>query len=283
MDINNINSARANSINSLVNAALDGENVTPRTTPSPILGGDSVTVTASSGTSDIEKLAALLLQESNKAHEDSLLSRLKSLSENGLFDALLEQVNGKAKGILTEMDQVSTDSETTEANLETAKNDKVTAETTLQAAKEAKKQAEQNLASVKADEDASADDIAAAEKAVNDAATEVSKAETALKNIENKINRLTKQLNDQNAEIVELAGELDLKSYRLLMDVLKLDSELRNYQLNTMEDSSDKEDVERGGNVPLSERSPLAIIRDALRRGDGEFLNTLETRRENHI
>ncbi len=283
MDINTVNSASPGSLSALVNAALDGQSVTPRAMPAPVLSGDSVTVTASSRTTDVEKLAALLLQEANEAREDSILSHLKALSENGVFEALCDQVNGAAREAFERLDEISAEASETENALEGAKKEKAQAEADLKTAQQEKSTADQTLASLKADPNASEEAIQAAQKDVSDAAKQVARAEAAVAAAEDKIAKLNARLNEQNAEITKIAGNLDTNGYRLLMEALNINAEIMEHHVNPLENGAQQEEVERGGNVPLSERSPLAIIRDALRRQEGDMRDTLETRRENHI
>ncbi len=281
MDINNINSSGVNSLSALVNAALDGQSVTPRMTSTSLLGGDSVTVSASSNTTDVEKLAALLLQEANEAREDSLLSRMKALSEHGIFEARCEEANGEAKDKLSELDKASNEAGRLEKALGEANTAKSDAEADLRTAEAAKRAAEQALNRLSPN--ASKKEKDAAKKAVEDAKEDVTIASNALKDANDNVTDLTNKLNDQNAKVSELAAGLDMESYRLLLETLNLHSEISEHHLNPLEDKSDEEEVAQGGNVPQSERSPLDIIRDALRRSNGEFLNTLETRRENIV
>ncbi len=307
-----INTVKPTSINTLVEAALNGARVTPAAAPMPVLAGEAVTVreSASATTTDVEKLAAQLLQESNQAREESLLSHLKSLSENDVFGKLLEKVNDEAKVAFAQMEtkaneltQVESDLETARTNTENAQNELAAAEQKLNEAEraftdaqEAKNTAEATLQALENNPEAppeaiefAKETLAAAEQALNDAQGDKTRAEGARDRAEAALGAareteaaLEARVIALEDEIVELAENLDVESYRLLSDALKA-IEIHPHHIDPLEDPRDEKEQKEGGTVPLSERSPLEIIRDSLRRQAGDILDSQETRRENIV
>ncbi len=300
------------SVNTLVEAALNGARVTPAAAPMPVLTGEAVTVQepASSTTTDIEKLAAQLLQESNKAREESLLSHLKSLSENDVFEKLLANVNEEAKAAFTQMETKADELAQVESELEKAKENTGNAQRDLADAQEnldqagraltdaqgTKNAAEARLQALENIPDASPEDIDAAKQELSDAERALSAAQNDKTRAQDALDRAGTAFNaaaENEAalearvialenEIVELAEGLDIESYRLLSDALKA-IEIHPHHIDSLEDPRAEKERKDGGTVPLQERSPLEIIRDSLRRQTGDILDSQETRRENIV
>ncbi len=182
-----------------IQAALKGESVTPKADLPGLLKGSSVTVT-SAGNSDLEKLAALLLEESNKARREAQTEQMKTLSSG-----VLERLREKNMAAYTVLNSVANQIKALESQ----------------------------------GGDANKDKIAELEKTLD-----------------------------------KLVSSLDGESYRLLMEGAQ---DVGNTQL------LEEEEEEKVGNIPLDERSVDAIIRDSLRRLDGDLLDSLETRRESLV
>ncbi len=208
MNVTGVNSSGA--VTSLeFQAALKEANLKSAGTPPSLLRGASLTV---SETSDIEKLAALLLEETNKSRKNSQTSQMQVLS-SGVLDKLREKNLMGYVLISSVANQI--------------------------------KALKEQLAAGTGDTNAIKTQIAEKEKVLD-----------------------------------TLVSNLDGESYRALVESL-LESAPELSDTAPLEDES--EDDVGVGNIPLDERSVASIIRDSLRRLDGDLVDSLETRREAHV
>ncbi len=310
MDIN-VNNLNLSSISGIANAALSGVSLTPKAVPASLLKGEGVTVSESSSTtSDVEKLAALLLQEANKAREKSLVSRFSSLGD--VLEHFQGQISEDMQARYAEMDKASAEVEKAEnekaaaemrldqakSDLETAKNERDSAISVRDAAKAEVAEARKELDSLTQGAEESDVDFAArkataeselksaeaalakAEGKVTAAEDSVSKLKDSISKLETTIANAEKTIKEASEKIVSVVDSLDNMSFRALSEALTSSVEELNHT-NPLVGKDEEE--EKVGNTPLSERSPLDIIRDALRRAAGDLLDSLETRREEII
>ena len=87
MDIR-IDTSRITTVGEMAAAALSGAQVTPKADPQPVLGGSPLTVSSAGGSADLDKLAALLLEQTNRERENSLMTHLAGITT--LFSDIIE-------------------------------------------------------------------------------------------------------------------------------------------------------------------------------------------------
>ncbi len=264
----NINSLQADAANRIAPSAASGDvaqapelPVIPED-PAPILGGKSLSVTQVP--EDIAKLAALLLSQTNEAREDALLGTLRALSSAGVFEQLHANATAANDKVYTQLETLAQEKIDLEAQLPAKKKAANDAKAALDAAQEAFDSLPK---------DASEEDIKAAKEKLSDAKTANTNAQDALNDLKEAIAA------KETAMHLALMG-LDTEGYRQLADTLGID-------FSDLYHTTPLQDVTEGdpgvGNIPLTERSPVSIIRESLRNLAGDFTDNLATRREQHV
>ncbi len=263
----NINSLQANNASRIApsSAAVDAAQapelpVLPED-PAPILGGKSVTITRTS--TDIEKLAALLLTQTNKAREDALLGQMQALTNAGVFEKLHSQATASNDRVFTDMETLSKEIDALEKQLPGLEK----------AVDEAKKTRD---AAEKAYEDA----VASNAENKDELYTAYLEADTAYKAASKKLSDQKSTIIAKDKELSKLLQSLDVEGFRMLTEALGIDFSELNHTTPLQDETENREKV---GNIPLSERSPVSIIREALRQLAGDFQDNLALRREEHV
>lgn len=306
MDIS-LNPTRVNSPSETpINLSSVGK-IAKSNNPAPLLSGNALSITSNS--SDYDKLLALLLSQTNEARKKSAANQFSSLSS--LFSALIGSIN-----TYQQMAQKALDAATEalghaeKASAQAAKNvtdisNEITDYTTQlnellpdynqkKAVYEAAKTAYEGITKLPDETDTefearkalAKNDLDAAENHFNLVSAEKTHLENQITDANTRLEQANRTrsiaLNTEklkNDELIKAINDLDSVSYGVLMDALRL-SATEIDDVNTLENKSEEDEKRKAGILPYAERSPIEIIRDALRRADGDLLNTLESRRE---
>ncbi len=293
MEINVNTSNISPIVPSVVDATAPNEIAAPKVLPDPILGSQSLTVSYT--TPDIGKLAAQLLAETNQAREESIIGQLKALSESGIFEKLHAEATEENDRVYTGMEELSKEmakieNEQLPAAEKAAKNAAMELADATKAkddAQQALDNAQANLDALKASDTVTEEQLAAAEQAVEkaqdayDTATSTYDAAVAADSAAKKtVDDLKAQLETLDQQMGDLLASLDTEGFRMLAEAFAIDFSELNHT-TPLEDTRDGD--EPVGNIPLSERSPLSIIRESLRRLAGDMVDSLAMRREQHV
>ncbi len=184
---------------------------------------------------------------------DEAQDKLNAAEENA--ETTSEELDAAKQAVTT----AETNYDTAETNYETAQTNYETAET--------------NYGIALADDKAAKGAITTAETAKKTAADAVTTAEATLAKEEAALGVI-----DQ--EILNLSNGLSSNVRNLLLDELRAERE--GAELHDPLEHAEEEN-ETVADLRGMERSPIDIIRDALRRASGDFRDTLETRRENLV
>lgn len=274
MDIR-IDTANIASVGEMAAAALAGAQVTPKADPQPVLGGSPLTVSSADGSADLDKLAALLLEQTNRARENSLLTHLAGIA------TMVSAINANAAEANREtfeaLDSLAGELKQAETALEQAE----AAEAKARAARDAAQQAVNAAADADAKEKAEAE-LERAEAALTQAQSATDGARASERAARGAVGSAQTALAERGAALdaleeraVGLVADLDAEGTQALTEAMRL-------LADELSHAAPLEEKERDPNeaVARDERSPAAIIRDALRRQAGDLIDSLETRRE---
>ena len=295
MDIR-IDTSRITTVGEMAAAALSGAQVTPKADPQPVLGGSPLTVSSAGGSADLDKLAALLLEQTNRARENSLLTHLAGITtlvsavnanaaeaNRETFEAL-DSLAGELKQAEKDLEKAETDLEKAEGNLEQAESaleQAEAAEAKARAARDAAQQAVNDAADADAKEKAEAE-LERAEAALTRAQSATDGARASVRAARGAVGAAQTALEERGAALdaleeraAGLVANLDTEGTQALTEAMRL-------LADELANATPLEEQERDPNeaVARDERSPAAIIRDALRRQAGDLVDSLETRRE---
>ncbi len=254
MNVNNVNTRV---VTPTTFGAMAAAEVEPKATVAPLLGGASLTVAE---TGDVEKLAALLLEQTNRAREEAATGHLKAVSDDDVLKKLYESASLHEIIIYTTMSAVSKDISSLKSSLKTAEASLSKAGALADNAQQAYNQALAN----------GSENVEALRVQLQNALVAKAAAQT-------EVTSLKTQIAAREGNLDALVGTLGGEGYRRLAEAL-MEGADDLQDLKLLEDET--EDKEGVGNYPLDERSVVSIIRDSLRRLDGDLLDSLATRRE---
>lgn len=259
-------------------------------TPSPILGGPGLVVSTSGG-KDLEGLIATLINETNESVKNSRIFQFSSLAavfaaaglnDEGLTQAQInldESVNALVVAEEAEA-AASQEVDRLKAELNALEASKPGGTTTEGAdVTEATEPGETTVAGPEAPKTPKS-----GKKSTEKIDERIAEIRGRLEAAETAYTQAKNDLDEKSKAVVSAMDNLDTSSYNALKDALLANiHDGDKEELKLVEDKTEEDEKEKAGILPYSERSPIDIIKDAIRRASGDTLDTLETRRENLI